>query len=72
MNKKQVKTLYVKDLCNIDKYIVPIYQRNYAWGRGEIELLIQDIEEAQKKEEIQKESEKHRYYIGSLVVSKTI
>ncbi|HDL5482769.1 TPA: DUF262 domain-containing protein, partial [Mannheimia haemolytica] len=70
MNKKQVKTLYVKDLCNIDKYIVPIYQRNYAWGRGEIELLIQDIEEAQKKEEIQKESEKHRYYIGSLVVSK--
>lgn len=66
MNKKQVKTLYVKDLCNIDKYIVPIYQRNYAWGKDEIELLIQDIEEAQKT------AKDKNYYIGSLVVAKRI
>lgn len=66
MNKKQVKTLYVKELCNIDKYIVPIYQRNYAWGKDEIELLIQDIEEAQKT------AKDKNYYIGSLVVAKRI
>ncbi|MEG9545577.1 DUF262 domain-containing HNH endonuclease family protein [Mannheimia sp. HC-2023] len=66
MNKKQVKTLYVKELCNIDKYIVPIYQRNYAWGKDEIELLIQDIEEAQKT------AKDKNYYIGSLVVAKRL
>lgn len=64
MVNDQVKTLYVKDLCNNDKYIVPIYQRNYAWGKDEIELLIQDIEEAQKK------TKDKNYYIGSLVVAK--
>lgn len=62
----QVRTLHVKDLCNNDKYIVPIYQRNYAWGKDEIELLIQDIEEAQRK------AESKNYYIGSLVVAKRI
>lgn len=64
MKDNQVKTLYIKDLCNNDKYIVPIYQRNYAWGKDEIELLIQDIFEALNK------NEGKNYYIGSLVVSK--
>ncbi|WP_044470425.1 DUF262 domain-containing protein [Mannheimia massilioguelmaensis] len=64
MKNSQVKTLKVKDLCNDDKYIVPIYQRNYAWGKDEIELLIQDILEAQSKDKDK------NYYIGSLVVSK--
>lgn len=65
MKDNQVKTLYIKDLCNNDKYIVPIYQRNYAWGKDEIELLIQDIFEALNK------NEGKNYYIGSLVVSKS-
>lgn len=64
MINTQVRTLCVKDLCNNDKYIVPIYQRNYAWGKDEIELLIQDILEALNK------NESKNYYIGSLVVSK--
>lgn len=64
MKDNQVKTLHIKDLCNNDKYIVPIYQRNYAWGKDEIELLIQDIFEALNK------NEGKNYYIGSLVVSK--
>ncbi|MCT8688717.1 DUF262 domain-containing protein, partial [Glaesserella parasuis] len=28
---------------NQDKYIIPIYQRNYAWGIDEVELLISDL-----------------------------
>ncbi|MCW9710520.1 DUF262 domain-containing HNH endonuclease family protein [Avibacterium sp. 21-586] len=63
MENNQVKTLTVSELCNGDKYIIPIYQRNYAWGRDEIELLIQDISEALKNKE-------NNYYIGSLVVAK--
>lgn len=47
------------------KYIVPLYQRNFAWRRDEIEQLIQDVYEAYSKT--------HGdgcYYIGSLVVLK--
>lgn len=64
MDNNKVKTLTVSELCNGDNYIIPIYQRNYAWGRDEIELLIQDISEAQVK------NKENNYYIGSLVVAK--
>ncbi|HHV6977271.1 TPA: DUF262 domain-containing protein, partial [Haemophilus influenzae] len=47
--------------CN---YIIPIYQRNYAWGDNEISSLLQDIKNACEKN---KEQDKN-YYIGSLVV----
>lgn len=69
MENNQVKTLIVSELCNGDNYIIPIYQRNYAWGRDEIELLIQDISEALKNKE-NKENKENNYYIGSLVVAK--
>lgn len=46
------------------KYIVPLYQRNFAWRKDEIEQLLQDVYEAFKRD---KES---YYYIGSLVVLK--
>lgn len=65
--KEYVKTLTVSDLfdnenkCN---YIIPIYQRNYAWGDDEISSLLQDIKNACEKN---KEQNKN-YYIGSLVV----
>lgn len=62
MSNNQVKRLTIGELCNKnEKYIIPIYQRNYAWGKDEIELLIQDISEAKKDK---------NYYIGSLVVAK--
>ena len=65
--KEYVKTLTISDLfdnenkCN---YIIPIYQRNYAWGDDEISSLLQDIKNACEKS---KEQDKN-YYIGSLVV----
>jgi len=54
----------IKQLISDDaSYIVPMYQRNYAWGEGEITQLVQDVVDYQKKGH-------HRYYIGTLVVYK--
>ena len=65
--KEYVKTLTISDLFNDENkcnYIIPIYQRNYAWGDDEISSLLQDIKNACEKN---KEQDKN-YYIGSLVV----
>ena len=42
-----------------DNYVIPIYQRNYAWGKDEIEQLLNDIADSDGT-----------YCIGSLVVDK--
>ena len=42
-------------------YEIPIYQRNYAWGKEEISALVQDIYDAYKKDP------QKPYYIGTLV-----
>lgn len=49
------------------KYIVPLYQRNYAWGQDEIEQLLQDLYENFKKSLTNLSL---NYFIGSLVVLK--
>ena len=41
-------------------YEIPIYQRNYAWGKDEIETLVQDVYDSSKNKE-------SIYYIGTLV-----
>lgn len=43
-----------------DKYVIPIYQRNYAWGEAEIEQLLRDLLEATKSGQ--------PYFLGSLIV----
>ena len=54
----------IGDIFNIsNRYIIPLYQRNYTWGKDQIEALIQDIYEAYN-------SKTDNYYIGSLVVLK--
>ena len=60
---KYVKPLKINGLLDNDKYIIPIYQRNYAWEDKEISILIQDLGNACQKS-------KDNYYIGSLVVYK--
>ena len=62
-NNNYVKPLKINELLDNDKYIIPIYQRNYAWEDKEISLLIQDLGNACQKS-------KDNYYIGSLVVYK--
>ena len=39
----------IKKIFEEGKYIVPLYQRNYAWRKEEIEQLLQDVYEAYKK-----------------------
>lgn len=62
MSSNEIKSLTIESLFN-DEYIIPIYQRNYAWGKTEIEQLIADVADAQHQN-------KKKYYIGSLVVYK--
>ena len=50
-------------LDNAARYLVPMYQRNYAWGEGEINQLVQDVSDYQ-----QKSKGEQTYYIGTLVV----
>lgn len=49
-------------------YVIPIYQRNYAWGAAEIEQLIQDIADGIQDFEKIGEQKEAKYYLGSLVV----
>jgi len=53
------------DAC---RYVVPMYQRNYAWGEAEIHQLIQDVLDYQQKS--QQQPNVQPYYIGTLVVYK--
>jgi len=46
------------------KYVIPIYQRNYAWKKPQILQLIDDIADFA----LANQSPKKNYYIGSLVV----
>ncbi len=41
-------------------YIVPLYQRNFAWGEIEITQLLQDIYESYQAQ--------HPYFVGSIIV----
>ena len=52
-----VKEFNLNDIFVNNKYIIPIYQRNYAWERDEIEQLLTDIDDSGNK-----------YYLGNLVV----
>lgn len=56
----------IKEILANDKYIIPRYQRNYAWGKAEISQLIKDVEEFFPKGN----SEDKSYYLGSLVCFK--
>ena len=63
MRSKGIDYLTIKDLLsNKDRYMIPLYQRNYSWGKDEIEQLINDIYIASNLNK--------NYYIGSLVVYK--
>jgi len=57
-----LKKQSIADIYNDDKatYEIPIYQRNYAWGKDEVSALIQDVYDAYT-------ASKQNYYIGTLV-----
>src|SRR4051812_43301031 len=64
MQTEDILALDIKTLLSSEEqYVIPIYQRNYAWESKEIEQLIQDI--------IDYSIHHHdrNYYIGTLVVA---
>ena len=54
---KQPEEFNLKNIFVGSEYIIPIYQRNYAWEKDEIEQLLADIYDSNE-----------RYYLGSLIV----
>ncbi len=69
MNNNPTEKLSVKGLFNPKtQYVVPIYQRNYAWGSTEIVQLLQDICDAAGIGVESNQTEQQQYYLGSLVV----
>ena len=62
MSDRNINTIAIGDLFDSGTYVIPIYQRNYAWEEAEVKQLIQDINDF---------SEAHpdkNYFIGTLVV----
>lgn len=53
-------------LTDESDYLIPMYQRNYAWGEGEINQLIQDVLDYQERSH--GAGKPQTYYIGTLVV----
>ena len=50
MTNEFIHALDVKSLLeNKQAYMIPMYQRNYAWGEKEIDQLILDIQDYQKE-----------------------
>lgn len=69
---KLIKTFSVKALLSdSSRYLIPMYQRNYAWGEAEITQLVQDVIDYHKKSNDVIDYNKNSndvYYIGTLVV----
>lgn len=62
MSNNNINTITIGDLFDSGTYVIPIYQRNYAWEEREVKQLIQDVYDF---------SEAHQeknYFIGTLVV----
>lgn len=59
-NNEKPKIFSIGEILKQDNYIIPIYQRNYAWGHEEIIQLIQDIWDYCQ-------ADRQNYYIGTLV-----
>lgn len=68
-NYKKVKELNIRTLLSESGvYIIPVYQRNYAWGESQIRQLIKDVIDSIPKTETQCK----KYYIGTLIVDEKI
>jgi hypothetical protein len=61
----EISQLSIKALLSVGfEYVIPMYQRNYAWEEGEITQLIQDVIDYLPKDD----DKARNYYIGTLVV----
>lgn len=60
MSRLQPTVRTVGQIFGADEYVIPIYQRAYAWGREEIKTLLSDVRDYRARGA-------SSYYIGSLV-----
>tara|TARA_R110000737_G_scaffold351475_1_gene393843 strand:- start:5850 stop:7766 length:1917 start_codon:yes stop_codon:yes gene_type:complete len=70
-SSNDLQELSIATLFNpAERYVIPIYQRNFAWGATEVEQLIQDVYDAAKRNHTSENNGQGNidYYIGSLVV----
>ncbi|MCM4171841.1 DUF262 domain-containing protein [Arenibacter sp. TNZ] len=67
-SSSNITELNIKELLDgSDSYMIPIYQRNYAWEEKEIEQLIQDILDYIPSASY---DESKDYFIGTLIINK--
>jgi Uncharacterized conserved protein len=59
-----LKIIPVSQVFENINYLVPIYQRNYAWNETQIEQLIEDIESSI-------DGSSKNYFLGNLIVNQT-
>lgn len=59
---EDLKIIPVSDVFSNINYLVPIYQRNYAWSEMQIEQLIEDIESSI-------DGFNKNYFLGNLIVN---
>ena len=60
MSSKNIcEMLSIKALLSNDQYLIPLYQRNYAWQEVHLRQLIQDVWDSRESN--------RDYYIGTLV-----
>ena len=46
----EITSLNVRDFLSNDKYVIPIYQRNYDWGEKEFLQLVEDVADYAKED----------------------
>ena len=63
LEERSIRQIYIESQETI-KYVIPIYQRNYAWEEDEITALIKDVYDSWRK------NSNAPYYIGTLVTYK--
>ncbi len=61
-----VKKIPISEIFHNVNYIVPIYQRNYAWDELQIEQLLEDI-----CDHTDVENKDGSYFLGTLIVNQT-
>jgi len=59
-----LKIIPVSSVFSNVSYVIPIYQRNYAWREMQIEQLIDDIDSSI-------DDSKKNYFLGNLIVNQT-
>lgn len=62
MKNSEIHIITIGELFNSGTYIIPMYQRNFAWGESEVKQLVQDIVDFSAAHPDK------NYFIGTLVV----